>query len=327
MIRLLTGILLSAVAGATAFGQSQQATAPEPQAASPQPADWLQDKADVLRQINLHEAEARRGEATNGDRKRLGMNYSELGVLYLDAGMGLKAEDAFRRAIVLLEDGPQDRLADEIEQLAVLQVAMGEMRQAEKNEKKALQIRQTLADPVDIALSESAIAGIYDVERKFTKARDYAEKAYDALAGRSDVSAPDRIGVWHTLGFALTGLHDCDRGIRVLKEAVELAKGNPSRGDASVGYSEYLLGLGYWHCRDRDDADVWLQRGTTELRAEFGWNHAMYVNAMKQYALFLRQDGQSQEAASAEAVVHQAESVVDASTLAGRTERSNTPSP
>lgn len=52
MIRLLTGILLSAVAGVAAFGQSQQALAP-------QPPTWLQDKAEVLRVVDLDEAEIR----------------------------------------------------------------------------------------------------------------------------------------------------------------------------------------------------------------------------------------------------------------------------
>ncbi len=327
MIRLLTGILLSVVAGVAAFGQSQQDLAPQPQAASPQPPTWLQDKAEVLRVIDLDEAEVREGEASHADRMPLAATYSELGVLYMDAGMGLKTEDAFRRGIALLKDGPQDQLANELEQLGVLQTGMGEYREAEKTEIQALAIRQTLADPVDIALSESAIAGIYDVERKFTKARNHAEKAYDMLADRTDVTAQDRIEVWHTLGLALTGLHDCDRGIGVLKDALEMARNSPGWGDASLGYSEYMLGIGYWHCGDRDHAAVWLQRGTTDLRAEFGWNRATYVYAMRQYAFFLRQYGQADSAASAEAVVHQAESVVDASTLAGRTERSNTPSP
>ena len=327
MIRVLTSVLLSAVAGTAALGQSNQAAVPEQPASSPKPPTWLKDKAEVLRVIDLDEAEVRRDESARGDRKRLARNYSELGVLYLDAGMGLKADDAFRRAIALLKDGPQDQLANELEQLAVLQSAMNEMRQAEKNELNVLHIRQTLADPVGVALSQNMIAGIYDVERKFAKARDYAEKAYDGLAGRSDVGAQDRIEVWHTLGFALTGLHDCGRGIGVLKDALEMARSSPGWGDASLGYSEYILGIGYWHCGDQDHAAVLLQRGTTDLRAEFGWNRATYVYAMKQYALFLRQDGQLQEAAAAAAVVHQAESVVDASTLVGRTEPSNPPSP
>lgn len=320
MIRVLTGILLSAVTGAAAFGQSHPTPAPEQPAASPQPADWLQDEAEVLRRIDLREAEVRAGEATHADRERLAANYSALAFLYMDAGMGLKAEDAFHRAIALLKDGPQEKLADQTEQLGVLQIGMGKFGQAEKDERQVLAIRQALRDPAGTALAERDIAGIYIMERKFAKARDYAEKAHDALAGRTDVSVPDRIGVSHTLGFALTSLHDCDRGIGVLKDALEMAKSRPGWGDASPGYSEYMLGIGYWHCQDRDHAAVWLERGTTDLRAGFGWSHATYVYTMKQYALFLRQYGQADSAASAEAVVHQAESIIGADTLTGRTQ-------
>jgi len=308
MTRLIAGILWLAMASMPAISQSS----------STRKVDWRQDKAQVLRLIDWNEAEVRKAEVTHGDREHLVSKYSALAVLYTDAGMGLKTEDAFRRALALLKDGPQDRLADELEQLGVLQMAMGELRQAERDEMQALEIRQALGDPVGLALAESQIAGIYDFERKFAKARDHAEKAYDALAGRADVDAADRIGVWHTLGFALTGLQNCERGIEVLKDALEMARSNPGPGDASLGYSEYLLGFGYWQCSDRDHAAAWLQRGTTDMTAEFGFGHAMYVNAMKQYAQFLRQYGQLEEAVAAEAVVHQAESVVDANTLTTR---------
>lgn len=322
MIRLLTGVLLSAVAGMTAISQANPAAAPEQQAGSRQHTDWLQDKAEVLRMVDLDEAQVREGEASHADRKRLAATYCELGVLYMDAGMVLKAEDAYHRAIALLKDGPRDQLANEPEQLVVLQTGMSEFQKAKRNEMQALEIRQTLADPLGVALAENAIAGIYDVQGKFAKAQNYAERAYEALAGRTDVSAQDRIGVWHTLGFALTGLHDCDRGIDVLKDALEMARSSPGWGDASLAYSEYMLGFGYWHCRDQDHAAVWLQRGTTDLRAEFGLSHAIYVNAMKEYARFLRQYGKLEDAVSAEAVIHQAESVVDANTLTGRIEGS-----
>jgi len=327
MIRILTGILLSVVAGVTAVSQSPQAPTPREQAASPQPPAWLQNKAEVLRVIDLDEAEVRQSDASNAYRMPLAATYSELGVLYLDAGMGLKAEDAFRRAIALLKDGPPDQLANELEQLAVLHSGMSEFREAEKEEMEALAIRQTLRDSLGVALAENAIAGIYDVQGKFAKARNHAQKAYEALTGRTDVSAQDRIEVWHTRGYALTGSHDCDRGIGVLKDALQMARSSPGWGDASVGYSEYLLGIGYWHCGDWDHAAAWLQRGTGDLKAEFGWNRATYVCAMKQYALFLRRHGKKDEAASAESLVRQAESVVDANTLTGRTEAPHNLSP
>jgi tetratricopeptide (TPR) repeat protein len=318
MIPLLTGVLLSAIAGVTGPSQSSQASAPEQRVGPALKADWHPDKSEVLRLIALNEAAARDGETNHADRKRLIMIYSNLGILYEDAGMFLKAVYAIRQTITLLENGPQDQLANEIQQLAVLYVVMNKRREAEKEEMLELQIRETLADPLGIALNQIVLAALYDTEGKFAKAADYAQKAYDVMADRADVGALDRIGVRHSLGFALTAMRNCDRGINVLKDALELAKNSPGVGITSIGYSEYVLGIGYWHCSDRDHASAWLDRGTTDMRAEFGMDHVRYVRAMQQYAHFLRQTGQHDAAISVEAIVNQAESVVDVSTLTAR---------
>jgi tetratricopeptide (TPR) repeat protein len=320
MHRLLTGVLLLAVASRSATGQSTGITAPEQKASAAQNAVENLSKPEVLRLIALNEAETRDGEKNHADRKQLILFYSNLGILYEDADMCFKAEDAMRRAIALLRDGPQDQLAAEIGQLAVLHVSMGMTRQAEKDEIQALQIRQAVGDPVGIALAERDLAGLYAGQRKFTKALDYAPKAFAILANRQDVSVVDRIAVRQTLGFALTGIRNCGPGIQALKDAFELAKSSTEENSQSVGYSEFLLGFGYWQCGDREHAAVWLQRGTTDMKGGFGWGQDMYVNAMKSYVRFLRESGQQEAAVSAEAVVHQAESVVDASALAGRTE-------
>src|SRR6202044_164251 len=243
MIRLLTGFLLSAVACISAAGQSYVPATTEPDAGSKQSTNVRLDKPEVLRLIALNEAAARIDETTRADQKHLVMVYSNLGALYAEAGLYLKAEDAIRRAIALLADGPKEQQADQIGRLAVLHIAMGRVRQGEKDELHALQIRKDAADPVGIALSESALGGLYDEERKFSKAADYAEPAYDTLANRPEVSLADRIGVRHTLGFALTGLRSCDRGMKVLEDALELAKSSPGVGNMSVGYSEYEMGF------------------------------------------------------------------------------------
>lgn len=319
MIRLLTGVLLSALAALTAISQSNQATAPQGEAGWAQRVYGHFEKSEMLRMIAVYEAEARDNQAKHSIASQVKI-YSNLGILYEEAGMGLKAEDAVRQAIALLKDGPQDQLADEVEQLAILDSAMGKMRQAEKDEIRNMQIREALANPVGIALAQDSLAGLYDVERKFAKALDYAERAYGVLANRADVSVLDRIAVMQSLGFALTGMRNCDRGIELLKDALRLARTSPEVSSLKVAYSEYLLGFGYWHCRDRGRASEWLERGTTDLRADYGWNRFVYVNAMKEYARFLRENGQREAAKSVESVVNQAESVVDVNALTGRAE-------
>jgi tetratricopeptide (TPR) repeat protein len=320
MIRLLTGVLLSALAGAAAVSQSNQAAMPGEKTGAAALADPLMDKAEVARLIALNEAAVRDGEASHADLKRLVMLYSNLGVLYEEAGMYLKAEDVIDRAIVLLKNGPQDRLAKEVDQLAVLHLAMHKTREAEKDEMQNMQIQKAIADPVGIAIAEGALAALYDEEGKFAKALDYAEKAYDVLADRAEVPVLDRIGVRHTLGFALTGLRECDRGLQTMKDALELAKTSPGLNNMEVGYSEFMLGFGYWHCGDRDRASTWLGHGTADMKTDYGWEHAMYVDAMKNYARFLRESGQREAAVTAESVVNQANAQVDAGALTGRTD-------
>jgi hypothetical protein len=129
--------------------------------------------------------------------------------------------------------------------------------------------------------------------------------------------SPVRIGVRQTLGYALIGTRHCDRGLALLRDALELTKNSPGVFRTEVGYSEYFLGFAYWRCGDRGHASEWLERGTGDMRAEYGWDLLMYVHAMKNYARFLRENGQREAALMAEAVVNQADSVVDATTLTG----------
>ena len=103
----------------------------------------------------------------------------------------------------------------------------------------------------------------------------------------------------------------------MLKDAVELSISSFGDDSPKLGYPEYVLGFGYWHCGEWGRAAEWLNRGTTRMKADFGWDRSLYLNAMRQYARFLRQSGQLEAAISAETVVNQADALVDARTLSG----------
>jgi len=273
---------------------------------------------EMLRHIARLEAEARSAEAAGFDHHSMALIYANLGGLYEELDMKLKAEDAMKRAIAFLKNGSRDELAFETGQLATLHLAMGNTSQAEREEMQTLKIREALGGPVGIALAEKEQAGLYTAERNFKKALGYAENAYAVLADRGDVRLEDRVAIRYTLGFALTGQRSCDRGLELLKSGLELARKSPGSDSLHLGYAEYLLGFGYWQCSNRDDAARWLERGTTDMKANMGWDQAIYINAMSQYAQFLRKTGHEDAAESAEAVVHQADAVVDARTLTGR---------
>jgi tetratricopeptide (TPR) repeat protein len=331
MKRFRKGLLLFAFTGmfaytgAMAVGQSNAAAAQTQSAGLQQSPEGEQYSAELLRQIALEEAEARSSEKAHADRSHLTEIYAYLGNLYANAAMYPKAEDAMRRAIALMKNGPQDQLALELGQLGVLHVQMGDISQADRDEMQALRSREAVGDPIGIALAWNDIAGLYDEEHKFKKAVDFGQKAFAVLANRTDLDPSDRIGVRQTLGYALTSIRNCDQGIPMLKDAVELSISNFGKENPKLGYPEYVLGFGYWHCGDWGRAAEWLDRGTTRMKADFGWDRSLYLNAMRQYSRFLRESGQPEAAVNAETVVNQANALVDARTLIGTTEGFRSP--
>ncbi len=320
MNRFLMALRMIALAGAIAAGQSNTAAPQTQSASSQQSTEREPHSVEMLRQIALLEEAARSNEKTDADPSHLIAIYVDLGGLSANAGMYRKAEDAMRRAVALMKGVPQDQLALELGQLAVLHVQMGEMGQADRDEMKALRIREALGDPVGTALTWKDIAGLYDEKHQFKKAVEYGNKAYAVLANRTDVSPYDRVSVRQMLGYALTASHNCDQGLPMLKDAVELSINSFGEGSPRLGYTEYALGHGYWQCGERSRAAEWLDRGTTRMKADFGWDRSLYLNAMRQYSRFLREGGQLEAALSAEAVVNQANAIVDARTLSPATE-------
>lgn len=320
MIRLLQGILVFLLTAPIAAAQSDTPADQQPATKPAIVTTGQPDKQDLLRRIALNEAALRSAKAAHAAPERMAKIYENLGDMYADAALYLKSEDAMRRAIAYLKNGSQRELAIEFGQLAIVHLELGNPRQAEGDELQALRIREAIGDPVATALTWNELAGLYDDQKKFRKAVDYAGRAFEVVGNRPDVSARDNIAVRQTFGFALTGARDCARGIPFLREELALAQNHYGEHTQQLGYAEYVLGFGYWHCGDQRNAAEWMQRGTTRMRADYGWNQTIYLNAMSQYARFLRSTGQPEAAASAEAVVNQANGVVDAQSLTGRAE-------
>jgi hypothetical protein len=319
MIRLLQGILALTLAGTAGATQINAPVAPQ-QTAAAEDAEKLTDKAELFRRIAQYETAARNNEAAHADRLHLARIYRDLGNLCADAGLYLKAEDAMKHAVTDMKNGSQTDLAEELGQLAVVHVELGKFKQAEQDEMEALRIRGLEGDPLRTADTWRDLSSLYSVQHKFKKAADYAQKAFGILGNREDISAYDRVAIRQSLGYALTGINNCAQGIPILKDALDLARHSFGEPGLRVGYAEYLLGLGYWHCGDRDHAAEWLESGTAQLKADFGWDRSVYLNAMGQYARFLRSTGQPEAAASAEAVVNQSDATVDARSLTRRAE-------
>jgi tetratricopeptide (TPR) repeat protein len=241
-----------------------------------------------------------------------------LGATYADLAMYPRAEQAMRRAVELLRSGPDDELASSISALAFLHVVTGELRAAEEEGLEALRIRERAGEPAAIANSWTQMAAFYLKRHEFKKAVEFGQKAVDVLDGAPDSESVDPIGVRFTMARALCEIRECAKAIPLLKQSITLAEGIYGKDGLPVGMGYYLLGYAYWHTGDMTGAAEWMERGTKRMKVELGWGHPIYVDALEQYASFLRGRGRKEEAALVEREVRQAETVVDVRSLAAR---------
>jgi hypothetical protein len=61
-----------------------------------------------------------------------------------------------------------------------------------------------------------------------------------------------------------------------------------------------------------------MQQGTAIMKEQLGWGHPSYLNALRQYALFLRKSQRPEEAKTVEHEIRQAEAVVDVHSIQTR---------
>lgn len=317
MIRFPQAILIIALFAQATSGQNTTAVNQQNPVDARQSAAQLTGKPLLLHQIAIYEAAAQRAETLHADRKTLANIYERLADLYTDGRMFPKSEDAMRRAILLLKDGPQNKLADEISRLSMLHSAMGMFKEAEKDQKRELAVREAVGDPVGIALAWNDMAALYYAQRKFKNANEYAEKAYAVLANEPSVPVEARIAVRQALAFSLCGVHSYQRAIPILEDAFALAEGAFGEDSLHTGVEAFMLGYIYWKSGDTRNAAVFMARGIASMKADLGWGQAIYVNAMTYYARFLRENGQSEQAASAERELSRFQDVVDARSFTG----------
>ena len=178
---LMASVMLMALVPAN--GQQAGVSAVQTGASSAHSDAEFPSKPELLKRIALYEDAERNAERTHPGMDSMVKIYQNLAALYEDAAMYTKSEDVMRREIALLRSGPQDRLANAIGHLAVLHIAMGDFRQAEKDNLEALRIRESAGDAVGVALSWTDLADLYVKERHFKQALDYAQKGYAGPGG------------------------------------------------------------------------------------------------------------------------------------------------
>lgn len=274
------------------------------------------NRDELLRQIEVCQDALRNAKSIHAAPLTLAKIELTIGERYEDAGSYRQAEAAYQSGVDLVREGHPQSLAVAIGQLARLHTVMGEFRKSEKESLEVLALWQQLGDTRGVAFTQIALANIEIREHRFSKAIDDAQKAFAVVGNDPDVLPSDRIAVRQTLGYALSEDQRCSEALHVLNDALQLDKSNFGDDGLPVGIGYYLLGHAAWNCGQPADAAAWMQRGIDRMKRDLGWGHPVYITAMTEYAKFLRERGQKEEAASAEREIRMSQSVVDARTLA-----------
>jgi len=316
-IRLVIGVVLLL---SYAHGQQPLQGGGEGQTTQVTATESSEFKQKVLRQVALKETGVKQAESNHATPVTLSKLYLELGLLYQEVAWWDRSEAALAHAVSLLRglSEPSGDLATAITQLGKLHVVMGKRRESEKEELEALKLRLELGDHLQIAHSWTDLAVLYLKQQKFAKARDFALQAEAEFAVNRQASALDRVTVRSVLSEALCSLKDCASAIPLLTAALNEARTAFQPNDFIIGLCNYLLGDAYWKSGDILAAEDHMQRGTTQMSAQLGWGHPVYLTALKHYALFLRENQRMEAANIIERQIRQAEAVVDVRAISTR---------
>jgi tetratricopeptide (TPR) repeat protein len=195
---------------------------------------------------------------------------------------------------------------------------MGDLRQAEREELEALRLRQALGGELEIARSWNALAELYFRRHKYAMARDFGQRAIDEFSADKRADVIDRISSRLNLGMILCYMKECPSAVPLLKEAIGIANTAFRPDDFPLGEGMFLLGFAYWKSGDVTDASDYMQRGTATMKGQLGWGHPTYMNALAQYAKFLRENKRGEDAEVVERQIRQAEAVVDVRSIPTR---------
>jgi tetratricopeptide (TPR) repeat protein len=277
-------------------------------------------RPELLRQISVYETAAKVAQSGGASDETVAKLYAGLASFYEDAGMYARSIGALERAVSLLRRNAElnGELAKNLNHLGMLHLETGKMRDAEREEREALRLRQDVGDSLEIARSWNALSGLYFKERKYVSSKDLAQRALNEFSTNREADAVDRISARMNLSLALCYTKECPAAVPVLKDAVAIARIAFKTNDFVLGETEFLLGFACWKSRDMPGANEHMEEGTSIMKEQLGWGHPAYLSALGQYAQFLRENHRVEDAEVVESQIRRAEEVVDVRSIQTR---------
>lgn len=256
-------------------------------------------------------AQIKHCEAMTREHPADGNAWYQLAVLDQDAGRYVEADIAYRTASELLKPADTLSYATTLDRWGTMYAERGRYAEAENVEREALALRGAAGDAHGEGLSWMHLAMLALGRHELKPADRYAGMAVSRLAPEREhldtpasatLATPEEkmaaLEYFALVRFAEGKYKDAMPELRLARAYARESHGEGSFPDAFLGF---LLGKAYWKSGDTIHASALMKAGLDGVESQLGWGHATYISMLREYELFLRENGRTVEAAEMEA--------------------------
>jgi tetratricopeptide (TPR) repeat protein len=227
----------------------------------------------------------------------LGVAWNVLGSCYLDLEMYDQARRAYQHAMEILRPIPssQNQYASVMDNLGVLEKALGNGDSAKALCEKSRHIYETLGDSAGVAITSTNLAVIGIAQHNFKAARRAFERAL--RAAEQATMKDDDIAAIDAVESALA-LHDGreDEAISAVERAIDRWTRVHGPGFFMIGTGYLLRAQAFAKIGDYDRATADARHALEIAEAAIGKNTVAYLMAEDEYARILRASGDKEQA-------------------------------
>jgi len=227
----------------------------------------------------------------------LGVAWNVLGSCYLDLEMYDQARQAYQHAMEILRPIPssQNQYASVMDNLGVLEKALGNGDSAKALCEKSRHIYETLGDSAGVAITSTNLAVIGIAQHNFKAARRAFERAL--RAAEQATMKDDDIAAIDAVESALA-LHDGreDEAISAVERAIDRWTRVHGPGFFMIGTGYLLRAQAFAKIGDYDRATADARHALEIAEAAIGKNTVAYLMAEDEYARILRASGDKEQA-------------------------------
>lgn len=242
-------------------------------------------------------------ENAHASNRELGYSWSLLAVDYSRAGEFTNAESALNRAVKFLsqEPGNGDLYAAALDELGALYRIYGRIPEALNCRRKALALREKLGDPLQLAVSQSHLAELALISKKYKEAFRGADGAYRQMSGMQHASKGELLSALLVRTYAECGLHRNAECLSDAQQALELGRSAFAEDSMPVGAALVALSSAQLHNGAALEAEGSVRRALGILKTHLASSDPRVVFAMSQdrdclLALHRNEDAQTMDA-------------------------------